>query len=231
MPSNSRPTSRATGAEGSRKSIVTLPTNSNSASQKFPFEEVAGHIASVKQQTKVAEAVEGLRRITGLDFGDGVDRESRQAWLKWWEHERSCIDNAKDGVREFVVTGVITANGKPVSGANVQAHVPSKNSPNGQFQLAQTLSDSNGRYVLALGIPSFAAAEESTWKATFTVRNPPQFVPDQEPVVMTLHRQKREGTDSAPNQDTREKNNDTIFAGVPVEMNVKLRPGTNSPLN
>ena len=194
------------------------------ASRTFPFDQIKGHIASIKQRTTVTEAVTELRRITGLDFGNGVDRESRQAWLKWWEHETSCIDNAKDGVREFVLTGVITANGKPVSGANVQAHVPSKTTPNGKYQLAETLSDSSGRYVLVLGFPPFATAEDSTWKATFTVRNPPRFIADQEPVVMTLYRPKREDTDVALVQDTLEKNNDSLFAGVPFAMNFTLRP-------
>jgi hypothetical protein len=221
----------ATGVDNSPETITSTEVVIKESSTKFPFEKVAGHIASIKQRTAVAGAVEELRKITGLDFGNGIDRESRQAWLTWWEYESSCINNAKDGVRPFVLTGVITANGKPVSGTNVRANVPFKSSSTGQYQVGETLSDSSGRYVLALGIPPFAAAEESTWKATFTVRNPPRFVPDHEPVVMTLHRQKREGTDSALNQDTREKNNDTIFAGVPVEINVKLRPGTNSPLN
>ena len=209
--------------------MAKVSANIKVASQKFPFEKVAGHIASIKQRTGVAEGVVELRKITGLDFGDGVDGMSRQAWQKWWEHETSCIDNAKDGVRQFVLTGVINANGKPVLGANVLAHAPSRTSPNGQYQLAETLSDSSGRYVLAMGIPPFGAAEESTWKATFTVRNPPRFVPDQEPVVMTLHRQKRVDTDRALVRDTLEKNNDTIFAGVPVEMNFKLRPDPRPP--
>ena len=200
-------------------------------SRVFPVELIKGHIASIKQRTTVAEAVVELRKITGLDFGDGVDRVSRQAWLEWWDQETSCIHNAKDGVREFIVTGIITANGKPVSGANVQAHVPSKSSFSGQYQLAETLSDSSGRYVLALGLPPFATPEEATWNVSFTVRNPPRFVADQEPVVMTLHRNKAEDTDTALGEAALEqlgeaalrKKDAAIFPSDPVERNFKLR--------
>ncbi len=166
----------------------------------------------------------------GLDFGDGVDQVSRQAWLKWWEHETSSIDNAKERAREFIVTGVTTVNGNPISGANVQAHVPVKSS--GQFQLAQTHSDLARRFVLALGIPSFATPEESTWKLSFTVRNPPRFVADQSPVVMTLHRTKAEGADaiSVVGEAALAKNDDALIAGHHVEMNFKLRPAA-SPMS
>jgi hypothetical protein len=41
---------------------------------------------------------------------------------------------------------------------------------------------------------------------------------------MTLHPHDHEGTDSALTQEPRELNNDAIFTGVPVEMNLKLRP-------
>ncbi|MEQ1824501.1 MAG: hypothetical protein ABL921_01075 [Pirellula sp.] len=199
----------------------------NRTSRTFPFEKINGHIASIKQRTITAEAAAELRMITGLNFGDGVDRESRQAWLKWWEHETSCIDSAKDGVREFIVTGMITANGKPVLGANVQAHVPFKSSPSGQYQLAQTHSDLSGRYVLVFGIPSFATPEESTWQSTFTVRNPPRFIADQLPVVMTLHRDNAKGADtnSILGTTTLEKS-EAVLVGYPVEMNFKLLPAS-----
>ncbi len=205
-----------------------VEATNKTSSHTFPVDEVKGHIASIKQRTKVAAAVAELHRLTGLDYGNGVDADSRQAWLEWWDDETSNIDSAKDGLREFVVTGIVasTTNGKPIVGAIVTAHVPFKASPSGKYQLATTHADLNGRYVLALGIPLFATPEESTWTTSFSAQKPPGYVADQLPVTKKLQRQKRDDTDTVTDQvqDTLEKNNDTIFAGAPIEMNLKVRP-------
>lgn len=197
-------------------------------SRVFPVDTIKGHIASIKQRTGVAAAVEELRKLTGLDYGNGVDADSRQAWLDWWDDETSSIDSAKDGVREFVITGVVTAtpNGKPIVGAIVQAHVPFKASASGEYQLATTRADLSGRYVLALGIPLFATPEESAWNVSFSAHHLPGYVADELSVPMKLQRQKGATTNTVTEQfqDTLEKNNDTIFAGVPIAKNFKVLP-------
>lgn len=199
-------------------------------SRVFPVDAIKGHIASIKQRTGVAAAVAELRKITGLDYGNGVDAESRQDWLDWWDDETSNIDSAKDGVREFVLTGVITAtpNGKPIVGATVQAHVPFKGSDSGQYQLATTRADLSGRYVLALGIPQFATPEESAWDVSLSAHHLPGYVADELPVSMKLQRQTPNNTNDVTEQlqDTLERNNDTIFAGLPVAKNFKVQPVT-----
>jgi hypothetical protein len=178
--------------------------------------------------TDDSEAVEELRRITGLDFGNGIDQKSRLAWMQWWEHERYCINNAQDGNRPFVLTGVITdQDGKPISGANVRAQFPFKNSPTGQYQLGTTFSDSSGRYVLVIGLPPFAKQEETTWIATFIAWNPPRFVADASPVVMTLPRNKRETDDAVQHKAHVEKNGGDVFAGSPLGMNFRLSVADN----
>jgi hypothetical protein len=80
---------------------------------------------------------------------------------------------------------------------------------------------------MALGIPLFATPEESTWKLSFSVRNPPRFVADQLPVTMTLHRNKAEDAGSTLGEAPLEKTNDAIFVDHPVALNFKLRPASN----
>lgn len=199
----------------------------NKTSRAFPVDTIKGHIASIKQRTGVAAAVEELRKITGLDYGNGVEPASRQDWLDWWDDETSNIDSAKDGLREYVITGVVAIpNGQPIVGATVQAHVPFKGSPSGQYQLATTRADLSGRYVLAMGIPLFATPEELAWSVSVSAHHLPGYVAGELPVTMKLHLQTPDNTDNVTEQfqDTLERNNDTIFAGLPVAKNFKVQP-------
>ncbi|TXT33299.1 MAG: hypothetical protein FD138_1915 [Planctomycetota bacterium] len=190
--------------------------------EQLPVDEIARLIDSIKNRTNPATAAKRLRTITTLDFGDGVDRESRQAWLEWWDREKSNVENAAAGVREFTVADRISDPvGNPIAGATVRVHVPCKSSPTGHYQLAHTISDRNGNYVLQFGIPPFATKEELTWQATFTALNPPRFVADADysKFVKTLHRKLPERDGNGPKYEE-----DTIFVGLPAAMKFMLRP-------
>jgi serine/threonine protein kinase len=153
------------------------------AAQIFPAEEVAQLIARIKKNEDATSAVIELRRITGLDFGDGDEQQSRRDWQDWWQHERDCIENATGGSRPFIILGAVEDDkGSAIAGVPIWVQVPFKNSATGQYRLAHTISDHKGRYVLAFGLPAIATSEVKSLPATFTVLPPPQYqVPESKP--------------------------------------------------
>ena len=59
--------------------------------------------------------------------------------------------------------------GNAVSAASIQVQVPFKNSATAKYMLAHTITDRNGRYVLAFGTLRFATSEMKSLQATFRV--------------------------------------------------------------
>jgi serine/threonine-protein kinase len=187
------------------------------ASIRFPTKQVAEIIERLKKKDDVETAVTELRRITSLDFGDGVDRESRRAWLDWWSRERGNVGKAADGVRNFIVVGALTdSDDRPLPGATVQVHVPFKASPNGRYLLAQTLSDKHGRYVLAFGAFKSAPEGAADVDATFSAMKPPKYElrPDDASRTRVLSRGDTVAED-------REKGA-SLHPGKPAQMNFTL---------
>jgi hypothetical protein len=72
-PSN-RENGAAKGTNNDPKTIVITEVFINESSRMFPSERVAGLVSAIKNKSEVSEAVEELRRITGLDFGGGSIR-------------------------------------------------------------------------------------------------------------------------------------------------------------
>ncbi len=118
----------------------------------FPFEQIERFINQLDHDEKVQESVKALRRVIGLDFGDGETLASREKWKKWWSHERESIDRAANGNREFMIYGQITnPEGTPLAGIPVQVHVSTRLFAPIENQAASTESDDNGRFLLRFG--------------------------------------------------------------------------------
>ena len=157
--------------------------------REFPAEEVAQLIAQVKKEDDLANTVTQLHRITGLDFGDCVEPQSRRDWLVWWQCERDCIDNAAGPNRPFIIVGTVKDHqGKTISGASIQVQVPFKNSATGQYMLAHTKADHSGQYVLAFGLPPFATREMESLQATISVVPTPlyQLPETEQPITLQI---------------------------------------------
>ncbi len=198
-----------------------LTTNDSWPSLDFPAERAAQLIARIKKKTDVPSAVAELQKITGLDFGNGVDQGSRNSWLEWWYREQATIDNAVDGKREFLVHGMVTdPHGQPLRGATVKAEVPYSPSPSGIAQAAYSLSDNDGRYLLRIGFFQNVDGLPIT-KASFCASLPISHAvrSDDQPTDRILSRLLLEDD---PIADVKQA--EAIYAGRPVEMNFTLYP-------
>lgn len=161
----------ATDIDNTPKTITISQAITVRSSREFPLERVEDLVASIKKKTGVAGATAELRRITGLDFGEGVEQDSRRDWLDWWQGEVDCIDAAAGKSRPFIVVGSVNDDeGLPVAGASIWLQVPFKNSGTGKYRLAHTVTDHKGRYVLSFGLPLFAKSEMESLLATFSVK-------------------------------------------------------------
>lgn len=176
------------------KIVVTQPQQMERGPRKFPTEQVAELIA--KQKGDDAKADTELQRITGLDFSAATYRESQRAWLDWWSHEQSNIENALDGKREFIIIGKITdPEGQPIPGATVQANVASETNASGRIRLGSTISDVNGSFVLFFGYFKELVPDATGPTVTFSATKPPGYAARSQdaPHTLILYSSKEEG--------------------------------------
>ena len=119
---------------------------------EIDIERIGSLIEQLQKQVDVTATVRELRDRTGLDYGDGMETESRSRWSRWWSDEQVSISSAHLGDREFVVYGcVVDTDGNPLPNRSAGVWVSREFSNTGSLRSAHTSSDINGRYVLRFG--------------------------------------------------------------------------------
>lgn len=206
-----------------RRSIEpTKPAPSEPALQ-IPIEQIEKSMKRLDHSETVAEAIHDLRRLTGLDFGDGSTVVSRQNWTTWWSHERDSINNAANGSREFVVYGRITdPAGTPLPAIPIRVEVSTRLFASIDNTSARTESDNNGLYVLRFG---FFKTEPPAMPIVNVVIRSTKFA-TLPAWVGGNHVLSRFQLDADPHANIRTEG--IIFSGRPVEMNVVQTKPDNS---
>ena len=119
---------------------------------EIDIERIGSLIEQLQKQVDVKATVRELGDRTGLDYGDGMETESRSRWSRWWSDEQESISSAHLGDREFLVYGrVVDNDGNPLPNRSAGVWVSREFSNTGSLRSAHTSSDINGRYILRFG--------------------------------------------------------------------------------
>lgn len=119
---------------------------------EFDAAIIGGLNERLAQQVDVQATVATLRKLTGLDYGDGETKDSRKGWSRWWTNEQASIARTHAGEREFIIYGrIVDTDGQPLKGGSATVDLTRSLGEYGTLQSAHTRADVHGNYVLRFG--------------------------------------------------------------------------------